>query len=150
MKTKLSLILLLAPIFLMAQRELPSDTFRVVKDYQPVLIDADKIKQRAEIDDTLKLNTKLEYKLIDRRYPVSFQPEPIEAARIKGEPLVKLYNGYARVGVGNALTPFAELYYNSLRSRKYAAGGHIKFLNQNEINDLKGSNFSQGSAQLWF
>ncbi|MAY85077.1 MAG: hypothetical protein CMP59_13185 [Flavobacteriales bacterium] len=133
----------------MAQRELPSDTFRVVKDYQPVLIDADKIKQRAEIDDTLKLNTKLEYKLIDRRYPVSFQPEPIEAARIKGEPLVKLYNGYARVGVGNALTPFAELYYNSLRSRKYAAGGHIKFLNQNEINDLKGSNFSQGSAQFY-
>ena len=142
MKNKLSLIILLCPIVLMAQRKLPSDTFRVVKDYQPILIDAEKIKQRAEIDDTLKLETQLDYKLIDRKYPVSFMPERIEAARIKGEPLVRLYNGYARVGVGNALTPFAELYYNNLRSSKYAFGGHVKFLNQNEINDLKGSDFS--------
>jgi len=149
MKNKLSLLLFLMPALLMAQRKLPSDTFRVVKDYQAVLLEAEKIKQRAEIDDTLKLETKLEYNLIDRQYPVSFQPELIEAARIKGEPLVRLYNGYARLGVGNALTPFGELYYNNLRSNKYAAGGHIKFLNQNEINDLKGSNFSQGSAQFY-
>jgi hypothetical protein len=149
MKNKLSLILLLCPFLLLAQRKLPSDTFRVVKDYQPVLIDAEKIKQRAEIDDTLKLETKLEYKLMDRRYPVSFMPTRIEAARIKGEPLVRLYNGYARVGVGNALTPFAEVYYNNLRSDDYALGGHVKFLNQNEINDLKGSDFTQFGAQLY-
>jgi len=149
MKNSLSLIGLLLSSFVSAQNNLPSDTFRVVKEYQPTLIDAEKIKQMAEIDDTLKLETDLEYRFIDRNFPVNYVPEPIEAARIKGEPLVKLYNGYARLGVGNALTPFAEVYYHNLRSRKYAFGGHVQFLNQNEINDLEGSNFTQFGAQLY-
>lgn len=149
MKNRFAIILLLCPFGLAAQRVLPSDTFRVVKNYQPILIDAEKIRQEAVIDDTLELESDLEYKLIDKDLPVHFQPGPIEAARIKGEPLMRLYNGYARVGVGNALTPFAEVYYNNLRSRKYAAGGHLKFINQPEVNQLEGSEFMQLDGQFY-
>ena len=150
MRTKfLSIVIACLPLVVFGQRELPSDTFRVVKDYQPVLIDAEKIRQEAVIDDTLKLETELEYKLIDRDLEVEYTPEKIEAARIKGEPLVKLYNGYTRVGVGNALRPFAELYYNNLRSRNYAIGGHVKYLNQPEVNKIKGSEFTEAKAQIY-
>lgn len=143
------LFALFLPVMAFAQRQLPSDTFRVIKNYQPVLIDAEKINQEAVIDDTLKLETKLEYKLIDRQLAVEYTPEVIQSARIKGEPLVRLYNGYARLGVGNALIPFAEVYYNNLRSRKYAAGGHLKYFNMAEVNKLKGSEMMQVNAQLY-
>lgn len=150
MKTKIIvLICSILPLGLLGQKTLPSDTFRVVKDYQPVLIDAEKILQEAVIDDTLKLETELDYELIDRQLEVEFTPESIEAARIKGEPLIRLYNGYARVGVGNALTPFAELYYNNLRSRKYAIGTHVKYFNMPEVNKLKGSDLVEAKAQVY-
>ena len=145
----LTAFLICLPILSFAQRDLPSDTFRVIKDYQPVLIDAEKIRQEAIIDDTLKLETELEYKLIDRRLEVEYQPEQIQAARIKGEPLIKLYNGYARVGAGNALAPFAEVYYNNLRSRKYAVGGHLRYFNMLEVNKLKGSEMTKADAQVY-
>ena len=128
---------------LMAQESLPSDTFRVVKNYQPTLVNANKISFDPEIDDDLKLDIDLTYSFLNKQVPVSFEVEPISPAKIKGEPLVKLYNGYARVGVGNSLIPFAEVYYNNLRSKKYALGGHAKYFNMAEANRIKGSDMSE-------
>ena len=134
---------------LMAQEELPSDTFRVVKEYQPTIIDAKKIGFQPEINDTLKLEADLNYTFIDKNVPVQFQVEPIAAARIKGEPLVKLYNGYARVGVGNAMVPFGELYYSNLRSKKYAIGGHASYFNQRELNQIEASGMSKAHVEVF-
>ena len=44
-------IVLLFSICSFAQKKLPSDTFRVIKDYQPTLTDAQKITFNPEIDD---------------------------------------------------------------------------------------------------
>ena len=146
----------LLPIFLMfglassfAQENLPSDTFRVVKEYQPTIINAKKIEFQPEINDTLKLEADLNYSFIDKTVPVYFQVEPIAAARIKGEPLVKLYNGYARLGVGNAMVPFGEVYYSNLRSKKYALGGHASYFNQRELNRIEGSEMSKAHVELF-
>lgn len=146
----------LLPIFLMfglassfAQENLPSDTFRVVKEYQPTIINAKKIEFQPEINDTLKLETDLNYTFIDKTVPVYFQVEPIAAARIKGEPLVKLYNGYARLGVGNAMVPFGEVYYSNLRSKKYTLGGHASYFNQRELNRIEGSEMSKAHVELF-
>jgi hypothetical protein len=129
----LTLFGLLATTLLMGQDKLPTDTFRVVKEYQPILIDADKISFEPEIDDDLKIELDLDYSFINKQVPVSFQVESISPARIKGEPLVKLYNGYARIGVGNALLPFGEVYYNTLRSKEYTIGTHVSYFNMAEV-----------------
>ena len=126
-----------------AQETLPSDTFRVVKEYQPTLIDAEKIMFEPVIDDALKMDLDIKYSFIEKQVPVTFQVEPIPPAKIKGEPLIKLYNGYARLGVGNSLVPFGEVYYNNLRSKKYSIGGHASYLNMAEANEIKGSDMSQ-------
>ena len=146
----------LLPFFLLcglsssfAQEKLPSDTFRVVKEYQPTIINAKKIGFQPEINDTLKLETDLNYSFIDKTVPVHFQVEPIAAARIKGEPLVKLYNGYARLGVGNAMVPFGEVYYSNLRSKKFALGAHASYLNQRELNRIEGSEMSKAHVELF-
>jgi len=96
-----------------AQKQLLPDTFKVVKPYEPTLIDAKKIDFGPVIDDEVKIELDLKYFFMDKPVPVQFQLEPIQPAKIKGEPLVKLYNGYARLGVGNALLPFGEIYYNN-------------------------------------
>lgn len=121
-----------------AQTELSPDTFKVVKEYQPTLINATKISFDPVIDDNLKMEMDLSYSFISKQLPVSFQVEPILPAKIKGEPLVKLYNGYARLGVGNALLPFGEVYYNNSRSKEYSFGAHARYYNMGEVNKIKG------------
>lgn len=134
---------------LQAQEKLTNDTFRVVKEYQPILIDADKIDFSPEINDTFKIERKLEYSFIDKPQAVSFELEPIKAARIKGEPLVKLYNGYARLGVGNVLIPFAEVYYTNLRSKDFQMGVHAAYLNQTEAAGIEGSDFTKTHFEVF-
>ena len=136
-------VLFLSTLGLCAQINLKSDTFKVVKAYNPTLVNAIKISTEPEIDDDLKIDLDLNYSFIGRQVPVSFIVEPIKPAKIKGEPLVKLYNGYARIGVGNSLVPFGELYYNSSRSKKYSIGGHAKYFNMTETNKIKGIDNSQ-------
>lgn len=121
-----------------AQKELSPDTFKVVKEYQPTLIDANKIDFEPVLDDDLKIQLDLKYSFINKQLPVSFQVERIESAKIKGEPLVKLYNGYARLGVGNALLPFGEVYYNNSRSKEFSIGGHARYFNMGEVNNIEG------------
>ena len=121
-----------------AQSQLPPDTFKVVKEYEPTLIDANKINFDPVIDDDLKIELDLSYSFLTKQLPVKFQVEPIQPAKIKGEPLVKLYNGYARLGVGNALLPFGEVYYNNSRSKEYSIGGHARYYNMGKVNNIKG------------
>lgn len=143
MKNKLLLIFFLfSTVVLKSQKTLPSDTFKVVKEYQPILVEAKKITSDPVIDDDLKIELDLNYSFVDKQVPVSYEVEPIKAAKIKGEPLVKLYNGYSRIGVGNSMVPFAEVYYNNLRSKKYSIGGHAKYLNMIEVNDIEDSEMS--------
>ncbi|MFB1022041.1 MAG: hypothetical protein QMC40_04690, partial [Vicingaceae bacterium] len=132
-----------------AQSELPPDTFKVVKEYQPTLIDANKIDFDPVIDDELKIDLDLNYTFINKQLPVSFQVEPIRPAKIKGEPLVKLYNGYARLGVGNVLLPFGEVYYNNSRSKEYSIGGHARFYNMAEVNNIEGIGNSALNVELF-
>jgi len=143
-KDKLLLfVLLLYSSISIAQKGLSSDTFKVVKPYEPTLIDANKISSEPQIDDDLKIDIDLSYSFINKQVPVSYEVEPIQPAKIKGEPLVKLYNGYARVGVGNALIPFAEVYYNNLRSKKFSIGGHAKYFNMIEVNNIEDNDMSK-------
>ena len=132
-----------------AQSELPPDTFKVVKEYRPTLIDANKIDFDPVIDDELKIDLDLKYTFMNKQLPVSFQVEPIRPARIKGEPLVKLYNGYARLGVGNALLPFGEVYYNNSRSKEYSIGGYARFYNMAEVNNIEGIGNSDLNVELF-
>lgn len=143
-------LILLFSFLAKAQEQLPSDTFRVVKEYKPSIIESKKIAFVPEIDDEpMKLETELNYSFLSKQIPVSFEINPIAPAKIKGEPLVKLYNGYAKLGVGNALIPYLDAYYNNARSKEYAWGANVKYLNQKELNDYKDSEQSRAHVGLY-
>jgi hypothetical protein len=150
-------ILILTISFLMlsangiAQSNSPSDStvIHVNSIYKPILTDAFKIKDNPSIKDTGKIIPQLTYNFLDKQIPVGFQIDPIKAAKIKGEPLVKLYRGYAKVGFGSNATPLAELYYNAKRSKNLAFGFFGKHLSSSGIAKNDYSSFSNNHLSFF-
>src|SRR3990167_7041478 len=107
---KYSIFIPLFATFLLAStssfaQKMDTATIITIKPYDPILSDAFKIKDYPTIQDTDKVIPKLSYSFINKQVPVDFQVENILPAKIKGEPLVKLYRGYAKVGFGSQTTP---------------------------------------------
>jgi len=90
---------------------LKGDTLIVIKAYQPTLVKANKISDNPKIEGDQKVELDLQYKFISKQMPSIYQLDSIKAAKIKGEPLRKLYRGYAKLGFGTNTTPFGEWFY---------------------------------------
>lgn len=143
------LSLLLFPMVGFSQDKALTDTFLVVKAFEPTLIDAKKISFEPSIDDTIKIEHDLSYRFVPTHVEVDAELEPIDAARIKSEPLIKLYRGYAKLGLGTNFTPWTELYYHNLRSDEYSIGTHLKYTHFNGINDIEHSDRSDGQFSIY-
>ena len=109
---------------LMAQEDntLEEQTVVIYNDYSPVLKDASRIQSLPVISDTVKTEPKFEYSVMPTMYRTSFTPQKISAATVKGEALKPLNTGFVKVGYGNYISPFAELYINSKRQKNYSLG----------------------------
>jgi hypothetical protein len=132
-----------------AQKPIDTTTIITVKPYDPVLSDAFKIKEHPSIQDTDKVIPKLSYTFINKQVPVDFQVENILPAKIKGEPLVKLYRGYAKAGFGSQTTPLAELYFNSQRSKEFSYGFFGKHQSSSGISNIDYSEYSDNHLSLF-
>jgi hypothetical protein len=132
-----------------AQTPLPKDSFVVVKSYKPTIASGSRLGFNPTIVDTQKVIQKLDYRFISNQVPVSFDVDPIGAAKIKGEPLTKLYNGYARLGVGNNTIPLGEVYYHNSRSKSHSIGAHLRYQQNNDIQDYENSSMSNLQATLF-
>jgi hypothetical protein len=130
-------------------QKLDTTTIVTVKPYDPVLSDAFKLKDNPSIQDTDKVIPTLNYTFINKQVPVEFVVEPILSAKIKGEPLVKLYRGYAKVGFGSQNTPLAELYFNSTRSKDYSFGFYGKHLSSKGVSNIDYSGYSDNHLSLF-
>ncbi|MFW5658085.1 MAG: hypothetical protein ACOCYF_01410 [Bacteroidota bacterium] len=98
----------------------------VVKPYQPVLSDANKINLLPGITDTTRLHPDFSYSISPRRINSEFTVRPINAAKMLTEPLPKLYKSYLKAGGGNYLTPYLEISTSKLRDRKSSSGLHVR------------------------
>jgi hypothetical protein len=144
------LIMLLSSFSTFAQNSsVDSTTIISVEAYKPFLSDAFKIKKNPTIKDTNKIIPNLKYSFLNKQVPVGFQINPIKPAKIKGEPLVKLYKGYAKVGIGTNVTPLAEFYFNSSRSKKYAYGIFGKHFSSKGISKIDDSGYSDNQIGVF-
>jgi len=99
---------------------------RVVKPYSPTLSDAEKLNLLPDMRDTVQVRPDFNYTIVPKRFITPYQLEQIKPARMVGLPLEKLYKSQLTIGMGNYLTPLAELSVNQLRSRKSAMGMYLK------------------------
>jgi hypothetical protein len=117
--------------------------------HEPFLTDAFKIKDNPSIKDTTKIIPELKYSFLNKQVPITFEIDTIKPAKIKGEPLVKLYRGFAKLGFGTNATPLVELYYNSKRSKNFSYGLAGKHFSSNGISSIDYSEFSDNELSIF-
>ena len=132
-------------------KTLQNEEIDILGEFNPVISDALKISQSPSIKDTTSKIQIVKYAVLDKKVNTTFQLEPIASARMKGEPLTKLYRNYTKFGLGNYTTPMAEFYMSSLRSKKHSFGTYLRhFSSSGSINDTLGhSGFSNNKISLF-
>jgi hypothetical protein len=97
-----------------------------------------RIGGQPKLIDTVVNYKVVEYPMMVLKYETVITTEPIVPANVKlsENKMLKLYNGYVKVGIGSPLMPLGEVYYNNTRSRKYVYGANIKHISS--FGELKG------------
>lgn len=117
--------------------------------FTPKVADAVKISANPEVkDSTVKIKVG-NYSINSKQINTLYTTDPIVPAQMVGEPLTKLYNGLVKIGFGNYTTPYGEAWYNSLRSKDYAYGIHMKHLSSSStLKDYGNDSYSDNEIGL--
>lgn len=94
----------------------------VVKPYEPTVSDANKISILPQVKDSVIIRPSFNYNIVPMMVSTEYNVPSINAAKMLAMPIPKLYKSYLKLGYGNYTSPLAEVYINSLRSKKYTAG----------------------------
>ena len=126
-----------------------SMTYYIVKEYQPVARDANKVITNPTMEfDTTKPQMPT-YSVLPRAMEVESNVDLIKAAKLSNEPLKKLHRGYSKVGFGNYTMPLFEAGIGSLRSKKLQYGLDLKhFSSFAKLGDVP-FGFSENKADLY-
>jgi hypothetical protein len=131
---KFLLLVICFPVIVVAQKSegnLGAEQVNVVQGYSPTVAEAVKINDNPVVKDTVAPAPRIKYSFLQTKMETNFIPDTIKPAKMRGEPLAKLYPGLLKVGLGNYSTPFGELYLGSLRSKTYQVGVHVKHFSSN-------------------
>lgn len=121
----------------------------VVAAYEPSIPDANKLSINPSADETEVKLPEMTYSIKSQQMETTLTPDIITPVKLVGEPQKKLYRNYARLGFGNYTTPYAEFFANSLRSKSYAFGVHLKHLSSSgKIEDYPKSSNSLNLVQI--
>ncbi|HLV41637.1 MAG TPA: hypothetical protein VKY37_05120 [Brumimicrobium sp.] len=123
----------------------------VVTESDRSITPASRIYSRPQMIDTSITSPVVDYPLLVLKEETSFEVDGIEPANIRHRPqLAQLYNGYAKVGGGSRLMGLGEVYYNSVRSRKYNWGIHAKHHSEwGQISDYAPSQYDNTSLKAF-
>lgn len=123
-----SLFMIIASNCIAQQGNLGNEQINVVKAYQPMLSDAFKISDVPTRDTAVLYIPEMKYEINKVKFPTVYTISPIKPLRIKDDNIKKLYKGYVKAGYGTKNTPYADIFYNSLRSKTFDAGVHINHI----------------------
>jgi hypothetical protein len=90
-------------------------------------------------------NLAYDFKNLDLR--LSTVDPQIRVFTIKEDPLDKLYGNYLKLGLGNYVTTYAELFSSNKRNDKYSTGFHFKHLSS-LVGPVDGRNSGTGRNEL--
>jgi hypothetical protein len=122
----------------------------IVKEFEPTIAAARRLNTKPKTVELKTTPLTFSYEEREVNFESTFQPDSIKAARLKGEPLNRLYRAYVKAGMGNYLTTFGEAYINNLRSRNTLWGIGLKHrAANNSMNDLPVNKFARNRAEVY-
>lgn len=99
--------------------------------YKPALPDSKKKSYLPDMNDTSKVRPDFHYDVKTTPFLPEYTISPIKAAVLTPDPLQKLYKSYINMGVGNYLTPLAEISISNERSKSGAIGFYARHFSTN-------------------
>jgi len=96
--------------------------------------------------DTVKVDSDVDYNFVDKKVNSDFQVDKIKAPKLNMlDPLIKLYKGYAALGLtGFKTPPYFDFNYSTIRKRDYNVGFALNHISQqqaiNAIDDVRYTN----------
>ncbi|MBN1159586.1 MAG: hypothetical protein JXA61_09410 [Bacteroidales bacterium] len=105
-------------------QELDKEVY-VIRPYEPVISDANKISILPEIEDITTSPPEFSYRISSQRIPSSIELNRINPARMVAVSLPKIYNSWIKLGLGNYTTPLAEFNISNLHSRNGSLGAYL-------------------------
>ena len=123
----------------------------VIAPYNPSVTTAAKINRnpRIEAGEEEKM-PEITYEALSRQLDPAVTPEYPTPSRVPADPAGELYRNHLRAGFGNYVTPYFELWVNSLASDEFKAGAHIRHLSSfGQIKDYGKSSFSNSLVEAY-
>ena len=126
----------------------------VVKAYHPSILDAQKINDIPQIKPEQTEAPTFDYSIFSKPVFSTFDPTPVAAAKMVGDPKEPLGLGLLKLGFGNYLTPYGELFFNAQPTQKsnfgmhfshLSSSGKVKLLNE----DLVKAPESENTAEIF-
>ncbi len=130
----LSFLLILIVLPAAAQEKKEPDLKREVtlyNPYKPSLPESRKKSYLPDMNDTLKVKPDFSYEVNADPYLPRYTISPIKAASLEPDPLPKLYKSYVNLGMGNYITPLAEISITNERSKKGSIGFYGRHFSSN-------------------
>lgn len=99
--------------------------------YKPSLPVVKKKSFLPEMNDTMKVKPDFRYEIRTQPFLPAYTISPIKAAALLPDPLPKLYKSYVNIGLGNYITPLAEISITNERSKKGTIGFYGRHFSTN-------------------
>lgn len=134
----LTSFLILVSSSLMAQKDTTSlkKEVEVTKAFQPTILEAVKINDIPKIKTEPAEAPTFDYSIYSKPVFSTADVKPIAAAKMVGEEKPELSKGLLKLGFGNYLTPYGELFYNVQPGKKSNFGMHFSHLSSGGKIDL--------------
>jgi hypothetical protein len=99
--------------------------------YKPSLPDSKKRSFLPDMNDSSKVRPEFRYEVRTSPFLPEYTISPIKAAALLPDPLPKLYKSYINIGMGNYLTPLAEISITNERSKNGSIGFYGRHFSTN-------------------
>jgi hypothetical protein len=99
--------------------------------YKPSLSVIKKMSFLPDMNDTSKVKPEFHYAVSAKPFLPEYTISPIKPAALLPDPLPKLYKSFVNIGLGNYVTPLAEISITNERSKKGAVGIYGRHFSSN-------------------
>lgn len=140
---------IIVPQGLMGQEK--NEEVTIIAPYNPTVTTALKINRNPRISLTeIESLPEIEYNIQSVRINTTVAPENPKPSRVPGDPSKDLYRSHLRAGFGNYITPYFELWVNSLQSDEFNAGAHVGHISSfGQIKDYAKSAYSNTLVEAY-
>lgn len=118
--------------------------------FDPVVNEAYKINDKPQTYETKFEIPPFQYEKTTKQFPTTMVFEQIKPAKVKGEPLSKLYNSHIKAGVGTYFTSLLDLSYSQTRSKDFIYSAHYRHNSSlGQIKDYGNSTFANNDLTFY-